>query len=312
MKKFLLVSALLIGMASSYSTIEAQVSLNVSINIGRQPAWGPVGYDYVDFYYFPDINCYFNVNLELFYYFERGRWFSARYLPYAFRNYDLYGMYKVVLVGVANPWIHNSIHIRDYGRYKGYKNQVIIRDSRDTRYRDSRNNKIAWYSGSKDNYSRTAVSSRSNNERRSVSANNGNERRSIAANSNERRSITANSNERRNVGANNGNERRSIAANSNERRNVTANNGNERKSVNANTRQQKPDGISQSQKKSDSNQSLSGRSSSSNNKKESTVARSSSSNNSQGSNRVASDSKSSSRNSSGSGSSERSSSRNKK
>lgn len=61
MKKFLLAFALLIGVASFYNTSEAQ-NINISINIGRQPAWGPVGYDYVDYYYMPDINCYFNVN----------------------------------------------------------------------------------------------------------------------------------------------------------------------------------------------------------------------------------------------------------
>ncbi len=150
MKKFLLAFALLIGVASFYNTSDAQ-NINISINIGRQPAWGPVGYDYVDYYYMPDINCYFNVNSGLFFYFDRGRWISARYLPYAYRNYDLYGMHKVVLVNVANPWRYNHIHCRDYGRYKGHHSQVIIRDSRDNRYRDSRNNRVVWYSGNKHN-----------------------------------------------------------------------------------------------------------------------------------------------------------------
>jgi len=257
MKKSLLVLALLIGMVSFHNTIEAQVSVNVNINVGRQPAWGPVGYDYVDYYYFPDINCYFNVNLDLFYYFERGRWFSARYLPYRFHNYDLYGMYKVVLVGVADPWMNNSIHIRDYGRYKGYKNQVVIRDSRDVRYRDSRNNNIAWYSGNKSNNYRTAVS---NNNR------------------------SSNNNDRRNVSTGNNNEKRSINANTN----------NERRSVNASTRQQKTDGINQPQRKSDGNQSVIGRDRSSNNtQKESTEVRSSSPTKTQGNNRVASSERSS-------------------
>ncbi|NDV93686.1 hypothetical protein D0T84_01980 [Dysgonomonas sp. 521] len=150
MKKYILIFALLFGVTSYYNTAEAQ-SVNISINIGNQPAWGPVGYDYVDYYYMPDINCYFNVNLGLFYYLDRGRWISARYLPYAYRGYDLYGMYKVVLVNVANPWRYNSVHYRDYGHYRGHRNQIVIRDSRDHRYRDSRNNKVAWYSGNKSN-----------------------------------------------------------------------------------------------------------------------------------------------------------------
>jgi hypothetical protein len=150
MKKFLLAFALLIGIASFNNTAEAQ-GVNININIGHQPAWGPVGYDYVDYYYMPDINCYFDVNLGLFYYYDRGRWIAARYLPYGYRNYDLYGMYKVVLVNIHDPWLYNQVHYRDYARYRGYRNQIVIRDSRDTRYRDSQNNRIAWYSGNKNN-----------------------------------------------------------------------------------------------------------------------------------------------------------------
>lgn len=150
MKKFLLAFALFIGVTSFYNTAEAQ-NINISINIGRQPAWGPVGYDYVGYYYFPDIDCYYDVNVGLFYYFDRGRWISARYLPYGYRNYDLYGLYKVVL-NVREPWRYHHIHYRDYARYRGHRNQIVIRDSRDFRYRDSRNNRVAWYSDNrKDN-----------------------------------------------------------------------------------------------------------------------------------------------------------------
>lgn len=150
MKKFILAFALLIGAGSFYSSVEAQ-SVNISINVGRQPAWGPVGYDYVDYYYMPDINCYYNVNLGLFYYFDRGSWVSARYLPYSYRDYDMYSMYKVVL-NVSNPWRYNNVHCRDYSRYRGHRTQVIIRDSRDNRYRDSRNNRIVWYSDNRSSH----------------------------------------------------------------------------------------------------------------------------------------------------------------
>jgi hypothetical protein len=149
MKKFVLALALLMGVMSSCQTVEAQVSINVSINIGRQPAWGPVGYDYVDYYYFPDINCYFNVNLGLFYYLDRGMWISAQFLPYAYSGYNLYNMYKAVLVGVVDPWRYNYMDMRKYARYRGYGNQMVIRDSRDMRYRESRNNTTAWYSGNR-------------------------------------------------------------------------------------------------------------------------------------------------------------------
>jgi hypothetical protein len=138
MKKFLLAFALFTGVASFCNTAEAQ-NINISINTGRQPAWGPAGYDYAGYYYLPDIDCYYDVNAGLFYYFDRGKWISARYLPYAYRNYDLYGLYKVAL-NVRDPWRYHHIHYKDYSRYRGRRNQIVIRDSRDSRYRDSRNN----------------------------------------------------------------------------------------------------------------------------------------------------------------------------
>ncbi len=151
MKKFMLAFALLIGAASFYNNTASAQTINISINLGRQPAWGPVGYDYAGFYYFPEINCYYDVNIGMFYYVDRGYWVSARYLPYAYRNYDLYRLYKVVL-NDRNPWRYNYIHHRDYGRYRGYNyRQVVIRDSRDYRYNDSRRNTARWYSS--DRYS---------------------------------------------------------------------------------------------------------------------------------------------------------------
>lgn len=141
MKKLILTFALILT-CSAY-TLQAQ-RVSVNINIGSQPAWGPVGYDYVDYYYMPDIDCYYSVNQGLFFYMNAGRWVGVRYLPYAYRNYDFYTMYKVVLVG-HDPWMYNNRHRREYARYRGYRTQPVIRYSRDVRYRNSRNNDVIWY-----------------------------------------------------------------------------------------------------------------------------------------------------------------------
>lgn len=141
MKKLILTFALILT-CSAY-TMQAQ-RVSVNINIGSQPAWGPVGYDYVDYYYMPDIDCYYSVNQGLFFYMNAGRWVGVRYLPYAYRNYDFYTMYKVVLVG-HDPWMYNNRHRREYARYRGYRTQPVIRYSRDVRYRNSRNNDVIWY-----------------------------------------------------------------------------------------------------------------------------------------------------------------------
>ena len=52
MKHKFLVAMLLIS-AVAINTTQAQIKL--SINIGSQPVWGPVGYHHVDYYYLPDI-----------------------------------------------------------------------------------------------------------------------------------------------------------------------------------------------------------------------------------------------------------------
>lgn len=144
MKKLLLVLGIAIGFSSLYNEAQAQ-HVSINININSQPAWGPVGYDYVDYYYFPDINVYYHVNSGRYHYLDRGRWIVSRYLPGIYANYDLYGLYKVVL-NVNNPWKYNSRHRRDYRRYVGYRGQVVIRDSRDARYYNSRRNHVSWYS----------------------------------------------------------------------------------------------------------------------------------------------------------------------
>ena len=177
MKKVILALALIVAGLSFNGKVEAQ-NINVSINLGRQPAWGPTGYDYAGYYYFPDIDCYYDVNVGMFHYMDRGRWISARYLPYAYRNYDLYRTYKVVL-NVAEPWRYHRSHYRDYARYRNYHKQVVIRDSREHRYRDSRNNRVAWYSDHKSHGNRDRYNDKNyryNNDRNNRYSNDKNNR----------------------------------------------------------------------------------------------------------------------------------------
>ncbi|MBC7553721.1 MAG: hypothetical protein H7257_07055 [Taibaiella sp.] len=109
----------------------AQVS--VSVNIGAQPAWGPVGYDYAENYYMPDIETYYIVERREYVYLDGGRWTTTRALPARYRAYDVYNGYKVV-VNERQPWMHHDKYRGAYARYKGHHNQVIIRDSRDVKY----------------------------------------------------------------------------------------------------------------------------------------------------------------------------------
>jgi hypothetical protein len=128
MKKLFLIFALFIG-AMLY---KAEAQLHVNINIGNQPVWGPVGYDYVDYYYLPDLDVYYNVPRQQFVYFDFGRWIFAASLPSRFGRYDLFNTYKVV-INERNPWLRNTYYRNQYRDYRG-RQQSIIRDSRDQKY----------------------------------------------------------------------------------------------------------------------------------------------------------------------------------
>ena len=117
------------------TAVNAQIRLNVGINIGSQPEWGPVGYDNVSYYYLPDIDSYYDVNAHQYVYFDNNVWVRRPVLPPRYANYDVYRGYKVV-INQPTPWVHADVYRTRYVNYRGRHDQVIIRDSRDERYRN--------------------------------------------------------------------------------------------------------------------------------------------------------------------------------
>ena len=91
------------------NALDAQVHANVNINLDKQPVWGPVGNDYVENYYMPDIEAYYNVPQHRFYYNENGKWINRASLPSRFGNIDLYNSYKVV-VNDPQPWKNHNTY----------------------------------------------------------------------------------------------------------------------------------------------------------------------------------------------------------
>ncbi|MES2487968.1 MAG: hypothetical protein V4619_08395 [Bacteroidota bacterium] len=131
MKKIILAAALLFGTAA-YQQANAQISLN--INIGSQPDWGPVGYDHVDYYYMPDVDAYYDVPNHQYIYLSNNTWTRRSYLPAAY-NFNPYTSYKVV-VNEPRPWTRATVYRTKYASYKGRPSTVVIRDSRDVKYKD--------------------------------------------------------------------------------------------------------------------------------------------------------------------------------
>ncbi|HLT86394.1 MAG TPA: hypothetical protein VKZ57_02320 [Sphingobacterium sp.] len=126
MKKFIY-AACLLGLWGFAIPADAQV--NVSINIGSQPLWGPVGYDYVRYYYIPEIDAYYDVSHRRYTYYQGNRWVTRASLPGRYRHVDMYRTYKVV-VNHAHPWKNHVTIKRQYARYANNRSQRVLRDHR--------------------------------------------------------------------------------------------------------------------------------------------------------------------------------------
>jgi len=163
MKKIIFIVCIILA-TGLLNTTNAQ-NININVNLDNQPAWGPTGYDYAEYYYFPDLNVYFDINNSLFYYLSGSKWISDRYLPSKYSKKDLYSLYKVV-VNDHQPWLNNKSHKKEYSNYKNKKNQTVIRNSNDSRYSKSKNNDIAWTNNNNKNTNKNKNSNKnsSNNK----------------------------------------------------------------------------------------------------------------------------------------------------
>jgi hypothetical protein len=134
MKKLLVLAMAAFCLSATES--KAQVSVGLNVNIGSQPVWGPVGYDYVDYYYMPDIDVYYNVPTRQYVYYEGNTWVKRASLPPRYVNYNVYNGYKVV-VNKPKPYLNHGYYQSTYAKYKGGKGpkQIIIRDSKDEKYK---------------------------------------------------------------------------------------------------------------------------------------------------------------------------------
>lgn len=132
MKKTILIAVLLAG-GFAFQNANAQLRVRFNVNISSQPVWGPVGYDYVEYYYLPDIDAFYYVPRHQYIFQQRGRWIFTTSLPYQFNNYDINTGYKIV-VNEPTPYYHAESYRTKYASYKGNHSQDVIRNSHDPRY----------------------------------------------------------------------------------------------------------------------------------------------------------------------------------
>jgi hypothetical protein len=130
MKKIMLM--ILIAFSASFFT-KASAQIRISVNIGSQPTWGPVGYDHVDYYYLPDVDMYYYVPTRQYIYMDRGSWRFSAVLPGRYSNFNINTGYKVV-INEPRPYDRASYYRSKYSNYRGRHDQPIIRNSHEEKY----------------------------------------------------------------------------------------------------------------------------------------------------------------------------------
>jgi hypothetical protein len=123
-----------VGILLVFAT-SSQAQLSVRVHIGTPPSWGPAGYSSVRYYYLPDVEAYYDVQNSMFIYQQGNTWVHRSSLPGLYKNYDLYGGYKVVM----NDY-HGNAPYANFREYKvKYAHGYRGRAQRNIGVRDDRN-----------------------------------------------------------------------------------------------------------------------------------------------------------------------------
>jgi hypothetical protein len=126
-KKLLMITCVLVSILSSNARAQAPN------NIMTQPLWGPVGFDYVDYYYIPDLDAYYNVPGAQYIYREKKRWIIVKDMPVRYKDFNFYSAHKIVM-NEPKPYMNYKANKLKYAQYAGQRGQAAIRESHDQKY----------------------------------------------------------------------------------------------------------------------------------------------------------------------------------
>jgi len=112
--KFLLATLVCITFGS------AQAQVRVETTTTSLPDWGVAGNDNATYYYIPDIESYYDVRTRNYVYMDNGKWAKTPTLPPAYRDFDLYNGYKVVLTDDKEPFAdYDNMKVKYAKGFKG-------------------------------------------------------------------------------------------------------------------------------------------------------------------------------------------------
>ena len=118
MKKLVLISAIVSGIVFANSqAAKAQLGIRVNLNFGHAPVYvapAPAPVAVADFYYLPDVEAYYSVRANLYYYFDGNCWVSAAFLPGRFHDYR-WDTCRHFAVNEAQPYMHHDVYRARFG-----------------------------------------------------------------------------------------------------------------------------------------------------------------------------------------------------
>jgi len=124
---------LLVGFGNSTKAQGPEINANIEL-----PPWAPYyeNANLVRYYYFPDIECYYDVQNHEFIYPEDGQWMFGQSLPPVYAWFDLTNCFIVALdARVFEPWRHFHYYVAHYPRfyYRSYYRDIYRDHSRPLR-----------------------------------------------------------------------------------------------------------------------------------------------------------------------------------
>ncbi|MBS1525063.1 MAG: hypothetical protein JST19_05405 [Bacteroidetes bacterium] len=150
MKRLIIISGILLS-GLMINTAEAQLRIHLGFNFGARPVvvaapaevayTAPADYDGDgdDYYYLPDVDAYYSVPEQCYYYNDGGSWVSAAYLPGAYRDYDWRSARRFE-VRAARPFMHDDYYRARFNGvvFNGWNERGYARGYANDYYRNDR------------------------------------------------------------------------------------------------------------------------------------------------------------------------------
>ena len=92
--KMLLVSCLFVFSLPTYAQ---NISVGININTAPKQTVRYVEVPAPSYYYYPEIETYFDINSSIYIYFSNNNWIRSRSLPTYYRDYDVRHAHRVVI-----------------------------------------------------------------------------------------------------------------------------------------------------------------------------------------------------------------------